>query len=51
MTTGAPKRAFPPGALLFDTRQYNHIKWSAPADLRKQLAERIKATVQLPARL
>jgi hypothetical protein len=31
--------------LHFDTRQYNHIKWSAPADLREQLSEKIRATI------
>jgi hypothetical protein len=29
----------------FDTRQYNHIKWRAPQDLRQQLADRILATI------
>jgi len=29
----------------FDTRQYNHIVWKEPADLRTQLADRIKATI------
>lgn len=29
----------------FDTRQYNHIKWSRPEDLRRQLADRILATI------
>jgi len=29
----------------FDTRQYNHIVWQIPADLRIQLADRIKATI------
>ena len=38
------------GNLHFDTRQYNHIKWTDPADLRTKLAERIRATVQLQAR-
>jgi hypothetical protein len=27
----------------FDTRQYPHIKWNTPADLRRQLAEKIQA--------
>ena len=35
------------GNLHFDTRQYNHIKWNTPADLRAKLADRIRATVQL----
>jgi nucleoside 2-deoxyribosyltransferase len=29
----------------FDTRQYNHIKWRTPDDLRQQLADRILATI------
>jgi hypothetical protein len=29
----------------FDTRQYNHIKWTTPEDLRQQLADRILATI------
>ena len=29
----------------FDTRQYNHIFWQEPEDLRKKLADRISATV------
>ena len=29
----------------FDTRQYNHIVWQTPADLREQLRDRIKATI------
>lgn len=29
----------------FDTRQYNHIFWKAPADLRAQLRDRILATI------
>lgn len=36
--------------LHFDTRQRNHIKWTAPSDLRQKLADRIRATVTLPAR-
>ena len=31
--------------LHFDTRQYNHIKWDTPADLRTQLAARIRGTI------
>lgn len=38
-------------ALHFDTRQYNHIKWTAPTDLRLKLAARLKATATLPVRL
>jgi nucleoside 2-deoxyribosyltransferase len=29
----------------FDTRQYNHIVWEQPADLRQRLADRIRATI------
>ncbi len=29
----------------FDTRQYNHIVWDQPSDLRQQLADRIRATI------
>jgi hypothetical protein len=29
----------------FDTRQYNHIVWSTPDDLRAKLTDRIRATV------
>jgi hypothetical protein len=29
----------------FDTRQYNHIVWKEPGDLRVQLTDRIKATI------
>lgn len=28
----------------FDTRQYNHIVWTTPQDLREKLADRIRAT-------
>lgn len=31
--------------LHFDTRQYNHIVWSTPEDLREQLLNRIEATL------
>lgn len=31
--------------LKFDTRQYNHIKWAHPDDLRVQLRDRILATI------
>lgn len=31
----------------FDTRQYNHIVWSDPADLGNKLTQRIQATVSL----
>ena len=31
--------------LHFDTRQYNHIKWETAADLRRQLAARIRGTI------
>ena len=29
----------------FDTRQYNHLLWQDPADLKKKLRERIEATI------
>ena len=29
----------------FDTRQYNHIVWETPEDLRDQLAKRIAAVL------
>jgi len=29
----------------FDTRQYNHIVWKSPEDLREQLRDRIRATI------
>ena len=29
----------------FDTRQYNHIVWETPAELRAKLADRIRATI------
>lgn len=29
----------------FDTRQYNHIVWSTPEDLKAKLTERIRATI------
>lgn len=32
--------------LHFDTRQYNHIKWSSPDEFKEQLVNRIKATIQ-----
>lgn len=35
-------------AVHFDTRQYNHIVWEAPVDLREKLSNRIAATVALP---
>jgi hypothetical protein len=34
--------------LHFDTRQYNHIVWSNPAELKKKLIDRVEAT--LPGR-
>jgi nucleoside 2-deoxyribosyltransferase len=30
----------------FDTRQYKHIVWEQPTDLRQQLADRIRATIE-----
>lgn len=29
----------------FDTRQYNHIVWDTPGDLREKLTNRIRATI------
>jgi hypothetical protein len=29
----------------FDTRQYSHVLWSSPADLRAKLATRVRATI------
>ncbi len=29
----------------FDTRQYNHIVWTEPGELREKLALRIRATI------
>ena len=31
--------------LAFDTRQYNHILWETPEDLRRALRNRIGATI------
>ena len=33
------------GLIHFDTRQYNHIVWETPDELRERLAERIAATI------
>lgn len=33
------------GSVHFDTRQYSHIVWKTPDDLRKQLARRISAVI------
>ncbi len=33
--------------LHFDTRQYNHIKWTTPEDLKQKLVDRIEATIAL----
>jgi hypothetical protein len=33
----------------FDTRQFNHVVWETPQDLRKRLTARIRGTVSLPA--
>ena len=30
----------------FDTRQFNHLTWTTPADLREKLANRIRATLE-----
>ena len=31
----------------FDTRQYNHVVWETPEDLRSQLVDRVKATISI----
>lgn len=33
-------------AIHFDTRQFSHILWQTPADLRRLLAARVKATIR-----
>ena len=33
------------GLIHLDTRQYNHIAWTTPEELRKQLVDRIAATI------
>ena len=33
------------GLIHFDTRQYNHIAWNTPEELRKRLADRIAGTI------
>jgi len=33
------------GKVHFDTRQYNHIEWETPAELREKLKSRIQATI------
>ena len=33
------------GGLAFDTRQYSHLTWSEPAELRRKLTHRIDATL------
>lgn len=33
------------GAVHFDTRQYPHVLWKTPGDLRTQLTSRIAATI------
>ena len=33
------------GLVHFDTRQYNHIVWTTPEELRKRLTERVAATI------
>ncbi len=35
----------------FDTRQYNHIVWTAHADLRTKLRDRIRGTVSVAAKM
>jgi len=36
--------------LHFDTNHLNHIKWKTPSDLRRQLTDRIRATITTPLR-
>jgi hypothetical protein len=36
--------------LHFDTRQYNHIVWTDPADLKKKLVNRVEATLPIRPR-
>ena len=38
-------RKAPKNELNFDTRQYHHVLWETPEDLRKQLRDRIRARV------
>ena len=33
------------GGLPFDTRQYHHVAWDTPEELRRELAERIRARI------
>jgi nucleoside 2-deoxyribosyltransferase len=35
-------------AVHFDTRQYNHITWSTPQELREKLYNRVMATIGGP---
>lgn len=37
------------GGLPFDTRQYHHIAWDTPEELRSELAERIRARIESSA--
>lgn len=39
------KKAFDKYGVHFDTRQYNHIVWKNPGDLREKLARRISARI------
>lgn len=39
------------GRAHFDTRQYNHITWKTPAELRERLRDRVRATLPLRAPL
>lgn len=34
----------------FDTRQYNHIVWADPPDVRQKLSDRVRATILGPGR-
>lgn len=37
------------GGLPFDTRQYHHIAWDTPQELRRELAEKIRARIGSPS--
>lgn len=39
------------GSLHFDTRQYNHVVWTSPEDLRLNLINRIRATISVPGQI
>jgi hypothetical protein len=39
------------GKVHFDTRQFSHVVWSSPADLRTRLTDRIRGTILTPVKL